>query len=113
MVDGIYLMTYRGAADWGSGMLLLQNGMVTGADVAGIQYDGSYVETSDSIEVNLVLTVPPGASLVQGVPAQPFTYKIPIKSVLPKSAITKLEPILMELPPGPVNVIFKKLRDLS
>ena len=41
-MDGIYSVTFRGAVDWGIGMLVLRKGVVTGADAGGIYYDGHY-----------------------------------------------------------------------
>src|SRR6476661_2868288 len=40
-MDGIYSVTFRGAVDWGVGMLLLLHGRIVGADVAGILFDGT------------------------------------------------------------------------
>jgi len=41
-MDGIYAIRFRGAADWGLGMLVLQGGKITGVDAGGVQYDGVY-----------------------------------------------------------------------
>jgi hypothetical protein len=54
MVDGIYTMTYLGASgDWGMGMLVLRQGIVVGADAVGGLYDGRYIETPDSLNVEM------------------------------------------------------------
>jgi hypothetical protein len=95
------------------GILLLQKGVVTGADVGGVQYDGTYRDAGSDVEFNATMTVPPGVMLAQGAPARPTAYTVPINITIPKSAIDTLQPVLLQLPPGPVNVIFRRLRSLS
>ena len=112
IMDGIYAITFRGAADWGTGMLVLKNGTVVGADVSGVLYDGTYSVLGENVVVKFIMTVPPGAALVQGVPARPESYKIPVDTVVPISSFENNNPVLLKLPPGPVNVIFKRLRAL-
>jgi hypothetical protein len=113
MMDGLYAMTFRGATDWGMGMLLLQKGRLTGADVAGVLYDGSYSVDDHYLIVTAELTVPPGATLVQGAPARPQLYKVPFNARIPQAAIAHGQPVLINMPPGPVNVIIKYLRGLE
>lgn len=113
MLDGFYSMTYRGAVDWGIGMLVLRNGVIVGADAAGALYDGSYREEGLKVRIELTMSVPPGVTLVQGGPAQPTTYRVPVSVTVPISAVELSQPILLQLPPGPVNVIFRRLRALS
>ena len=112
MVDGIYQITFRGAADWGVGMLILKGGTVTGADVAGVLYDGTYSEQGEKLSVNLTLTVPPGVTLVQGTAPQSKEYNFNFVLTLDKKDLETKQPVLMDLPPGPVNVIFNCLRKL-
>jgi hypothetical protein len=113
MLDGIYSITFRGRADWGIGMLILQRGVITGADAAGVLYDGSYLERGAYLQVKLTLTVPPGATLVQGTLPQPTQYSISSETTLLTKALLEGEPTLVQLPPGPVNVIFRRLRALD
>jgi hypothetical protein len=58
VADGIYTMTYRGAADWGMGMLVLRRGTVTGADISGCLYDGRYRDDPENLVLELDMTVP-------------------------------------------------------
>ena len=113
MLDGIYSLTFRGAVDWGMGMIILRKGLVTGADVGGVHYDGSYRDSDSNVELDITMTVPPGATLVHGTPARPNAYKVPFRATIPKTAIDTNQPVLLELPQGPVNVIFRRLRELS
>ena len=111
-MQGIYQITYRGAADWGMGMLVIKDGTVTGADMGGGLYDGTYTEVHDGVAVDITMTVPPGMRLVQGTPPKSQEYKIPFSLILSNQAVEKREPVLVDLPPGPVNVIFNRLRTL-
>jgi len=113
VVDGIYIMSYRGAIGWGLGMLLLRRGIVTGADMLGGLYDGCYEERPDDLVFDLKMTVPAGVILVQGTRPQPKPYDVPFNAVVPKRAIETHEPVLVQLPPGPVNAIFTLLRPLE
>src|SRR4051812_1698795 len=112
MIDGIYSINFRGAVTWGQGMLVLQKGAVTGADAAGVMYQGQYSESNEAIVLDLVMTVPPGALLVQGTPPRATAYNVPFKATVPKTSIENSQPVLVSLPPGPVNVIVKRLREL-
>lgn len=112
MVDGIYQITFRGTADWGMGMLLLKDEEITGADVSGALYDGTYSEQEDEIAIKITLTVPPGATLVTGTPPQSKEYKFDFELSLDKKDIDTKAPVLVQLPQGPVNVIFNRLRNL-
>ena len=113
VLDGIYSMTFRGAADWGMGMLILQGGLIIGSDAGGVLYDGTYIDRGLEVVVNLKMTVPPGATLVQGTPARSDKYVVPVNAVISKSALEHSLPVLIQLPPGPVNVIFRRLRSLN
>lgn len=113
MMDGFYSITFRGAADWGMGMLVLLKGIATGADSGGVLYDGRYEERNDGIEVNLTLTVPPGAMLVQGTPVQSKSYTIPLQASFSKEAIETGQPTLIKMQQGPINVIIRRLRSFG
>lgn len=110
VIDGFYAITFRGTADWGMGMFILKAGKITGADIGGVIYDGSYVEHEEHVDVSVNARVPPGATLVQGVPAQSVWTTYDFSGALPKRALDTNEPVLLNLPPGPVNVIFKRVR---
>lgn len=112
MIDGIYSITFRGSDDWGMGMLIFQNGTIVGVDAGGVEFDGQYHLGPTGVEVTATMTVPAGATLVQGTKAQPFPYEIPFTLMVPRSAFDNGQPVLLELPPGPVNVIFRRLRKL-
>ena len=112
-MDGIYKVTFRGAADWGIGLLELRDRIVAGADAAGATYDGTYEETDTEITLDLNMTVPPGVTLVQGQPARSTQYSVPFYVTIPKQSIAEGTPVSVELPPGPVNVIVTRLREFA
>jgi hypothetical protein len=115
MMDGFFRIAYTGAAGSGFGVLVFRNGNIAGADVAGGTYDGTYTEnpTTQVISLQVTLAVPAGISLVQtGVPlAAPIA--LPITVTLAPADTAGEKPILVQTPLGPVNVLFKKIRDLT
>ena len=113
-VDGIYSVTFRGAADWGMGLLMFHRGVITGADASGVTFDGTYRDSDDSsaISAQVKMTVPPGTMLVQGFTSGSEAEEIPFSVRIPKNSMERQDPVRIELPPGPVNAIFRKLRDL-
>jgi hypothetical protein len=108
--EGFYSFVYRGHQDWGCGMLVLQSGIVIGADAGGVQYDGRYSPTSTGmIELDLTLHVPPGVALVQGIPAKAAAYDFPIRAVVP-AQLGSEHMITIPTAAGNVNVAFRKVR---
>ena len=60
-MEGIYAIYFTGRVGSGSGLLLLKNGVISGADIAGGIYDGSYtLEGMGALNANVRLTLPPG-----------------------------------------------------
>ncbi len=94
-------------------ILVLRNGLVCGTDTNAVQIDGTYTVDINSLIVNLTVIVPPGVSLVQGTPAQPTVYQFPINALISLSRIGTTEPTLVQTPLGPLNVLMRKLRDLT
>lgn len=112
-LDGIYALSFRGAASFGMGVIALRDGVIAGADVGGVIYDGTYNETAQDVTLDIEMTVPPGVSLVQGTAPRPTSYHVPFHAIIPKQAIETNEPVLVDLPPGPMNVIIRRLRSLA
>lgn len=112
-MDGIYSVTFRGTVGWGIGMLVLRKGKVTGADVGGIRYDGVYRDSGSMVDFDITMVVPPGATLVQGTPAHPDEYTISFAARISKADIAESQTVLLDLPQGPVNSIFRKLIELN
>ncbi len=111
-MDGIYAIYFTGATGSGQGVILLKDGVIAGADAAGGTYDGNYTELEDgSVEGTVKMTVPSGAQLVTGAAAgsEPMSMEIPLK--LPVN-FGNGHPLPMQTPTGPINIIFKRLRDV-
>ena len=94
-------------------MLVLQRGKVTGADVGGIRYDGEYRDSGSTVDFEITMIVPPGTTLVQGTPARPDKYTISFAARISKDDIAENRTVLLDLPQGPINSIFRKLRELN
>jgi hypothetical protein len=111
-MEGIYAMYFTGSVSSGFGLLLLQNGIIAGTDSAGGIYDGSYsLDELRTVNINVRLTLPPGGSLVTGASAgeNPLVMDIPAR--LPEN-FGNGQAIALNTPTGPINIIFKKLRNL-
>ncbi len=112
MKDAFYAIYYTGVAGSGLGLLAFTRGIVIGVDVAGGRYDGEYSENeaTGTMEGKLKLTMPPGVPLVTGGPAsqEPYTMEFPVSL---SADLGGESPVQVNLPTGPVNVIFKKLRE--
>jgi len=114
MIDGFFRIAFTGVAGRGFGLLVFQNGSVAGVDVAGATYDGSYAENPKTAEVSIQVTMAASAGITPvqtGVPlAAPIS--VPISVTLTQADTSGEKPVLLQTSLGPVNVIFKKIRDL-
>lgn len=111
MNNGIYAIYFSGLYGNGAGTLVLKDGVITGADVTGTTIDGNYRVEKDSIVGKLELNSPAGTVLVTGASqgSEPGVWPIPFNFPLDLGGGN---PISLKTPTGPINVIFKKLRDL-
>ncbi len=114
MTDGFYRVAFTGAHGSGLGLLVLSRGVVAGADIGGVIYDGTYSEEASGSYVNLQLTMraPAGSTLVQTGISLASPTDIPMQIRLPHD-LAGGAPILLETPLGRVNVIVTKIRDLD
>lgn len=111
-MSGIYAIYYTGVAGSGFAVLVMTNGVIAGADPIGGTLDGTYRELDDGgIEVAVNLTTPSGTSLVTGAVGgnEPMTQQI--NGTFPANFADGIT-LPVQTPTGPVNVIFKHLRDL-
>lgn len=111
-LDGIYAMYFIGKAGTGHGVFVIQNGVLAGADAVGGVLDGTYRHTdTGTLDVSITMTVPPGTWLVTGAVADRTPLTQEIRATIPVD-LGNGQPIGFTLPTGPVNVIFKRLRDI-
>ncbi len=95
-------------------MLVLKSGVVTGVDVTGTLFDGSYV-TNDggrNYEVHSIVKSPPNGVTVQGVNTGPSGLFYNVNFVLP-SGFDDVSFLEIQTPLGPVNARFQKLRSID
>ncbi len=113
MINGFFRIAFTGTAGSGFGILALRDGSIAGADVGGATYDGTYAENPTTGEINITVTMaaPAGITPVQtGVPlAAPIS--VPITATLTQADLNSDKPTLLQSPLGPVNVVFRKIRD--
>ncbi len=112
MVAGFYAVYYTGVTGSGIVVLALYNGIIAGADMTGGRYDGTYAESSTpgSYDATIRMSFPPGTSLVTGALAGPQPFFMDVNLTLPAN-LGGEQPVRIETPTGPVNAIFRKLRD--
>jgi hypothetical protein len=112
MENGFYAIYYTGATGNGMGLLAAKDSVVTGADISGGLYDGSFQKNplSGQIDINIRMAFPPGTSLVTGAIAGAQPLVLQLTSPLPAN-FADGTPVGIQTPTGPVNVIFKKLRE--
>jgi hypothetical protein len=113
MIDGFFRIAFTGVAGSGLGILALRSGSIAGADVGGAIYDGVYTENpaTGEININVTMVAPSGTTPVQtGVPLT-APISVPITAVVAEADLNSEKPTLLQSPLGPVNVVFRKIRD--
>jgi hypothetical protein len=112
--NGFYQITYDGSTGSGFGMLALMNGLVSGIDEAGVNYDGEYGEDdlTGVVQFHMRATVPEGVALVVGTPAREEAWTFAIDAVLPPGFATGT-PTKLRTRFGAVTVAFKLLRRID
>ncbi len=110
--EGMYEIAFSGTNDSGMGALILENGRVYGADLAGGKYDGDYEynRLTGMIESKIKVTIPPGVGTVQGIPPQPFEFAFNVEAKFPRGTEDTI--IQVKTDAGPVNVRIRFLRAL-
>lgn len=94
-------------------MFTLMNGVVTGSDENGGTLDGTLMpDENGMLEININLGVLPDGILVTGFmndSDEMVTHHI--GASLPKDFANE-QPIMIKTPTGPVNAIFRRLREI-
>lgn len=113
MIDGFYSFYLTGRHGSSFGILALHDGVIAGTDVAGVAYDGGYTEdqTAQSLDVELMIYAPAGTRPVQTGETLTAPFSMPAKFLLPRGRINTSEPTLITTRLGPMNAIFRKIRD--
>ena len=102
---------YTGAAGSGFGMFLIGDGIIVGADVGGMKYDGTLAALPDgSLEGAVKYTVSSNVSLVTGVvvnETQEISAVVRFPANFATGAIFQIDS-----PSGPLNVRLEYIRDI-
>jgi len=111
-MNGIYALYFTGTSGSGFGVIILKDGVMTGADVTGGMFDGTYRVVGDEITGTFISLLPPGVTSVNGVLAGQNGLRVEYPIRLPVN-LGAGQAFTLPTPNGPVNVIVKKLRDLA
>jgi hypothetical protein len=113
-IDGIYAVYITGQSGNGLIMLVLKSGLVTGADVTGTLFDGSYISNDGgrNFYIQSSVNAPPNGVTVQGVNTGPSGIIYNVNFVLP-SNFDEVDFLEIQTPLGPVNAKFQKLRSVN
>ena len=111
-LSGIYAGYMAAAGGQGMALFVFNSGVIAGADMGGVQFDGSYRTNDDGTFTGTVdVKIPAGVTVIQGVTAPPagLQYQVPLS--MPADFIS--QPYFeLTTPLGRVNVRLQKLRDL-
>jgi hypothetical protein len=109
----IYAAYFSGLTGASLGLFFIGDGVVAGADVGGIAYDGNYsVNASGDLVGTLAFVVPAGSPLITGFTAEPNS---PVKIEMPLSLPACFydgRVVRISTPTGPVNARFERIRDI-
>lgn len=109
-IDGFYAAYLTGSASQGFAMLVFRNGTIVGVDVAGVNFDGTYVGVPSGLSVKLTVSTPPNTALIQGATTGPETEISELEFQLPADFLS--QPFIrIDGKHGPINAKLTKLRD--
>jgi len=114
MIEGFFRIAFTGASGSGFGVLVFSDGLIVGADAAGVTYNGVYTQnTAQLIDFHATMSAPAGVTPVQTGVSLISPVNLPISGTLYENDIYSENAILLQTPLGPINIIFKKIRDLK
>jgi hypothetical protein len=106
----IYRMNYLGAVGIGGGVMYVGDGVLAGADFGGGSYRGAYAEASGQMNIEAVMSLPAGTSLVTGASFNQPT-DLPLKASWPLD-FGNGQALTILVAGRPVQVTFEKVSDL-
>lgn len=112
-MDGFYVAYLTGKAGNSLGVFTFINGIIVGADVGGVIYEGSYQVDSQNSLINGILKykVSAGGSLITGFTA-PHDLEFSVPFQIPAS-FADGNVVRVDTPNGPVNAKFQKIRGVE
>ena len=110
MREGFYRVDYVGVAGLGFAIIVLDTGIVVGADVTGGVYDGTFEwnEQTQLLDIAASGWVPEGVQLVQGTVAPAGGLNFNIQCSFPREPDNVVVPATTDF--GPVKVCVRYLR---
>ncbi len=112
-LDGFYTAYFAGSTGNSLGMFIFLNGVVTGADVGGGRYDGTYRLSSDGTRIvaEIQFSLPVGNLSITGVAAEVAPISVKMTLELP-TEFNRHDVHRLETPLGPINAKFEKIRGI-
>lgn len=107
MADGIYTAYLSGDAGQGLAMFVFREGVIAGADIAGLVFRGKYSSIGDRVVGEIEFTMPAQSISITGAPFEQASETIRVPIDLPKD-ISEQEIYRIETPIGPMNARFVK-----
>ena len=110
-MEGIYAMHYIGSEVSGHAVLVMKDGLVAGADSIGGTLDGTFEEVDNhNFKISLTFQTPVGSRRMNGGVVERETSTQNFTKILPRN-FSNGYPIGIQTSEGPINVVFKRLRD--
>lgn len=112
-LDGFYAGYMTAVGGSGVALFVLREGTLVGADMGGVQFDGNYVlGQHGDYSGSVVVKVPAGVTVIQGVTAPPSGLSYEVALRLPENFVN--EPFFeITTPLGKVNARLQKIRDMA
>ena len=109
----ICIAYFTGGAGQSFGMFYFAKGIVAGADIGGIKYDGNLVEQKDGSLLGPVkFRVPAGTQLISGMTAGTTDQEVVAEVNLPAGFAENGTVVRIDTPAGPVAARFELLREV-
>lgn len=111
-MDGFYAAYFTGAAGNSMGLFAFREGTITGVDVGGMHYDGTYKVDEDRALIvgSIIYVIQAGHSLITGIAAGPDPMKVEFPLELPLG-FADGRVLTIPTPSGVVNARFEKIRE--
>lgn len=111
-INGFYAGYMTGVGGSGVAIFTFKDGVIVGADMGGVLFDGTYAPNEQGQLVGQVLVnVPEGVTVIQGITAPAGGLRYEVDLALSPDFLT--EPyIKIKTPIGNINARLQKLRDL-
>lgn len=112
MSQGLFVAYFTGATGNSLGLFLMKDGVIAGADVGGMKYDGQLSKTADGgWEGTVEIQVPAGGRLINGLTAS-SDEKLLVSLNLPNQFHRGDSIVRIETPGGPINARFELIREM-